>query len=94
MSQTLSDIKIEEINLEKLNITEEAKTEQAYLEMADHFKELMSNKNELIKDLKKAVMVLYGIIRTADENHDPEMLVQARQVASEYIDYFFFPDDD
>ncbi len=69
-------------------------TEQAYLEMAEQFKEMMSQKNELIRNLKKSVMVLYGLIRTADENHDGEMLVQARQTASEYIDEFFFPDDD
>lgn len=72
----------------------ESTTENYYLEMADHFKESMNSKNEIIKALKKSLMVLYGLIRTADENHDPEMMVQARQSASEYIDEFFFPDDD
>lgn len=89
MDNALNEINIEEVNLENRD-----HTEQAYLEMAEQFKEINSAKNSLIKDLKKAIMVLYGIIRTADENHDPEMLVQARQVASEYIDIFFFPDDD
>lgn len=93
MSQTLNDINInlEEINLE---LPEENKTEQAYLEMADQFKELMDKKSRLVKDLKKAIIVLYGLIRTADENQDPEMMHQARQAASEYLDEFFFPDDD
>ncbi len=72
----------------------EPTTEQHYLEMANHFKEALNSKNEIIKALKKSLMVLYGLIRTADENHDPEMMVQARQTASEYIDEFFFPDDD
>jgi len=87
---------ISEINLNDINPAAESavnKTEQDYLEMAEQYKEIMEKKNDLIKDLKKSVMVLYGIIRTADENHDYDMLIQARQVASEYIDYFFFPDD-
>lgn len=87
---------ISEINLNDINPALETpvnKTEQDYLEMAEQYKEIMEKKNDLIKDLKKSVMVLYGIIRTADENHDYDMLIQARQVASEYIDYFFFPDD-
>ncbi len=74
--------------------TRERTTEQAYLEMADQFKEMMASKNEEIKSLKKSLMVLYGLIKTADENHDAEMMVQARQTASEYIDEFFFPEDD
>lgn len=72
----------------------EQTTEQHYLEMAAQFKEMMEEKNELIKELKKAIMVTYSLIRTADENHDVEMLVQARQVASAFIDQFFFPEDD
>ncbi len=68
-------------------------TEQHYLEMAEQFKTMMSEKNELIKELKKGVMVLYALIRVADENHDAEMMVQARQVGSEFVDQFFFPDD-
>ena len=68
-------------------------TEQQYLEMANQFKELMAEKNELIKQLKKALMVTYSLIRTADENQDAEMMTQARQSASEFIDEFFFPDD-
>jgi hypothetical protein len=87
---------ISEINLNDINPAIEPpvnKTEQDYLEMAEQYKEMMEKKNDLIKDLKKAVMVLYGLIRTADENHDYDMLIQARQVASEYVDYFFFEDD-
>ena len=68
-------------------------TEQQYLEMANQFKEMMAEKNELIKELKKALMVTYSLIRTADENQDAEMMTQARQSASEFIDEFFFPDD-
>jgi len=68
-------------------------TEQQYLEMANQFKEMMAEKNELIKQLKKALMVTYSLIRTADENQDAEMMTQARQSASEFIDEFFFPDD-
>lgn len=68
-------------------------TEQQYLEMANQFKELMAEKNQLIKQLKKALMVTYSLIRTADENQDAEMMTQARQSASEFIDEFFFPDD-
>ena len=85
---------ISEINLNEIKPPLEVnKTEQAYLEMADQYKEIMDKKNDLIKDLKKAVMVLYGLIRTADENHDYDMVIQSRQVASEYIDLFFFDDD-
>ena len=94
MSQTLNDINIEGIQEINLELPEENKTEQAYLEMADQFKELMDKKSRLVKDLKKAIIVLYGLIRTADENQDPEMMHQARQTASEYLDEFFFPDDD
>jgi putative methionine-R-sulfoxide reductase with GAF domain len=75
-------------------IMPENTTEQQYLEMAHQFREMMEEKNELIKKIKKALMVTYSLIRTADENHDLEMVVQARQSASEFIDEFFFPDDD
>ncbi len=96
MSQSLNDINLNLEDLYEVNVepSEENKTEQAYLEMADQFKELMDKKSRLVKDLKKAIIVLYGLIRTADENQDPEMMHQARQAASEYLDEFFFPDDD
>lgn len=72
---------------------EERKTEQALLDLAGDFKETIEKKNELIRDLKKSLMVLYSLIRVADENHDPEMMCQARQSGSEFIDTFFFPED-
>ncbi len=86
---------LNEISLNDIakRVEEENKTEQAYLEMAGQYKETLDKKNDTIKDLKKAIMVLYGLIRTADENHDYDMVIQSRQVASEYIDYFFFEDD-
>ncbi len=72
---------------------EESRTEQQYLEMAQQFKEIMSNKNETIKELKKTLMVLYSLIRMADSNGDLDMICQARQVASESIDTYIFEED-
>jgi len=74
-------------------IMSEQTTEQHLLEMGNHFKEMIEEKNELIKELKKGLMVLYGLIRVSDENQDHEMIIQARQVASEFIDKFLFNED-
>ncbi len=72
---------------------EDSLTEQAYIEMADQFKEIMNNKNETIKELKKTLMVLYSLIRIADSNGDLDMICQARQVASESIDTYIFEEE-
>lgn len=95
MSESLNDLlgEIEEVDVVNLKPKEDI-TEQAYLEMGEQFKEINTKKNELIKDLKKAIMVIYSLIKTADDNSDPEMMAQARQSASEYIDVFFFNDED
>jgi len=74
-------------------IMSEQTTEQHMLEMGNHLKEMIEEKNELIKELKKGLMVLYGLIRVSDENQDHEMIIQARQVASEFIDKFLFNED-
>lgn len=98
MDNSLNEINLADIvfysEVKEEEEKEENKTEQAYLEMADQYKEIMEKKNELIKDLKKSLMVLYGIIRLADENHDYEMVVQARQAVSEFIDKFIFLEED
>lgn len=98
MDNSLNEINLADIvfysEVKEEEEKEENKTEQAYLEMADQYKEMMEKKNELIKDLKKSLMVLYGIIRLADENHDYEMVVQARQAVSEFIDKFIFLEED
>lgn len=68
-------------------------TENAYLEMAQQFKDINDKKNNLIKELKKSLMVLYSLIKTADENGDLELVILSRQVASDYIDEYIFHDD-
>ena len=68
-------------------------TENAYLEMAQQFKDINDKKNNLIKELKKSLMVLYSLIKTADENGDLELVILSRQVASEMIDEYIFHDD-
>ena len=68
-------------------------TENAYLEMAEQFKDINNKKNNLIKELKKSLMVLYSLIKTADENGDLELVILSRQVASEMIDEYILHDD-
>ncbi len=68
-------------------------TENAYLEMAQQFKDINDKKNNLIKQLKKSLMVLYSLIKTADENGDLELVILSRQVASEMIDEYILHDD-
>ena len=96
MNESLNDI-LGEISLpDEVNLNEAPMdpagniTEQVYLELSEQFKEINEKKSDLIKDLKKAIMVLYSLIKVSDDNHDVEMIVQARQAASEYIDQFFF----
>jgi len=38
-------------------------------------------------------MVLYSLIKTADENGDLELVILSRQVASEMIDEYILHDD-
>jgi hypothetical protein len=73
--------------------TRQNATEQEYIEMANHFKEVMEKKTNEIKSLKKALMTLYALAKIADEMDDKDVVCMMRQYASEFIDTFIFDEE-
>lgn len=61
--------------------------EQDLIELAETFKEIVSKKNEEIRDLKKFVCLIYGLIRACDDNFEDAQLVNLiRSYCSEKIE--------
>jgi hypothetical protein len=64
-------------------------TENDLLIMADTFKEIVETKNEEIKELKKVIMSVYGVIRVASMNEDDEIVEALRTYLSDYMETDF-----
>ena len=64
-------------------------TENDLLIMADTFKEVVEKKNEEIKELKKVLLSVYGVIRVASMNEDEEIVEALRTYLSDYMDTEF-----
>tara|TARA_R110001632_G_scaffold231580_1_gene370415 strand:- start:542 stop:757 length:216 start_codon:yes stop_codon:yes gene_type:complete len=64
-------------------------TENELLIMADTFKEVVEKKNEEIKELKKVLLSVYGVIRVASMNEDEEIVEALRTYLSDYMDTEF-----
>ena len=63
--------------------------ENHFIEMAKHFKEVVEKKDKEILDLKKALMLLYGLIRAFDENYeDANFLELIRSYVSTFVESF------
>ena len=64
-------------------------TENDLLIMADTFKDIVEKKNEEIKELKKVLMSVYGVIRVASMNEDEEIVEALRTYLSDYMETDF-----
>ena len=64
-------------------------TENDLLIMADTFKEVVEKKNEEIKELKKVLLSVYGVIRVPSMNEDEEIVEALRTYLSDYMDNEF-----
>ena len=64
-------------------------TENDLLIMADTFKDIVEKKNEEIKELKKVLLSVYGVIRVASMNEDEEIVEALRTYLSDYMDNEF-----
>ena len=64
-------------------------TENDLLILADSFKDIVETKNEEIKELKKVIMSVYGVIRVASMNEDDEIVEALRTYLSDYMETDF-----
>ena len=59
-------------------------SEGELVEMAKHFKETIEKKNELILQLQKNMMMIYGLVRATDEN----LVGLIRGYCSDFVEEF------
>ena len=64
-------------------------TENDLLIMADTFKEVVEKKNQEIKELKKVIISVYGVIRVASMNEDDDIVEALRTYLSDYMETEF-----
>ena len=64
-------------------------TEQELLMMAEHFKELIKAKNNLLSKLKKLLLLCYGLSRVADDAQDGTCVEILRQYLSSALTEHF-----
>jgi hypothetical protein len=55
-------------------------TEKCYLEMADDFKNRMKSKNNIIHNLQKKIILIYGLVERFMEVEDPAFIEETRMV--------------
>jgi len=63
--------------------------ENDLLIMADTFKEVVEKKNQEIKELKKVIISVYGVIRVASMNEDDDIVEALRTYLSDYMETEF-----
>lgn len=63
--------------------------ENDLLILADSFKEVVEKKNDEIKELKKVIISIYGVIRIASINEDDEIVEALRTYLSDYMENEF-----
>lgn len=59
------------------------------LELADDFKKRFAEKTKLVNELKKFILMLYGLIRIAHEHEDIHFVEIARSELSTILDTHF-----
>ena len=70
-------------------MAEEEPNENQFIEMAKHFKEVVEKKDKEVLELKKAIMLIYGLIRAFDENfEDANFLELIRSYCSTFVESF------
>jgi len=68
---------------------DEEPNENQFIEMAKHFKEVVEKKDNEIQDLKKKIMLIYGLIRASDENFDDIHFIELiRTYCSNFVESF------
>jgi len=55
-------------------------TERCYLDMADDFKNRMKSKNNIIHNLQKKIILIYGLVERYMEVEDPAFIEETRMV--------------
>jgi hypothetical protein len=61
--------------------------ENELLEMSKHFKEVLEKKDYELKDLKKKLFLIYGLIRATDDYFDDHNFIElSRTYLSEWIE--------
>ncbi len=61
--------------------------ENELLEMSKHFKEVLEKKDYELKDLKKKIFLIYGLIRATDDYFDDHNFIElSRTYLSEWIE--------
>jgi len=72
----------------KYSMAEEP-NENEFIEMAKHFKEVVEKKDNEILDLKKKIILIYGLIRASDENWEDIHFVELiREYCSTWVESF------
>ena len=59
------------------------------LQLADVFKDIVEEKNAQIKELKKVIMSVYGLVRIACCNDEYEIIDDLRTYLSNYLENEF-----
>ena len=63
--------------------------ENDLLLLGETFKEIVEEKNETIKELKKVIISVYGVLRVSCILEDYEMVEQIRTYLSDYLEEEF-----
>tara|TARA_A100001391_G_C4868996_1_gene224734 strand:- start:159 stop:368 length:210 start_codon:yes stop_codon:yes gene_type:complete len=61
--------------------------ENELLEMSKHFKEVLEKKDNELKDLKKKIFLIYGLVRATDDYFDDHNFIElSRTYLSDWIE--------
>jgi len=66
------------------------KNEQEYIELCDHFKTLYEKLKDENKELKKLLLVCYGLFRVHNEDFEFDTSEIGRSVCSDFLDNYVF----
>lgn len=75
-------------------MSNENTNEGMLIELAKDFKERMMEKTKLINELKKFILMMYGLIRVAHEHEDIHFVDIARTELSDMLDKHFGIDEE
>ena len=77
----MNNLTIDEIRNNVLELSELDKiTEQAYIEMSKDFRNRMIEKNKIINDLQKKIIILYALIERHMDTGEEGFLEEARML--------------
>ena len=69
-------------------VTPDMTTEQTLLEMSDHFKTLIQNKNAKVERLIKTVLKVYGLVEALAETSDFSYIPVIQDILEADVRYF------